>query len=154
MQPFLPPMSGPLPPGPGAPGLSVLRHPDNTLALSVTADDRRVLRLGGELDMYSAPLLRDHIAAVITNTPDRSIVLDLCGVTFIDTAGLDALLEAQALLASQGRCLTLWAISPSVAQLLSLTGHAQTFARRTGQDSRVARDPSGANGHRRSGTPP
>jgi anti-sigma B factor antagonist len=131
MPSFLPqPSVPPAPPGPGVTTLCVLRHADASLALVITFD-ASVHRMAGELDLFTAPYVQEVLTEAIKNIPERPIVLDLTGVTFIDTSGLDALLGAQTLLAARGRCLTLWAVSHPVAGLLHLTGNEHTFARRT-----------------------
>ncbi|WP_028644093.1 STAS domain-containing protein [Nocardioides sp. URHA0020] len=55
--------------------------------------DVRVLRCVGEIDMASAPGLRERIAGHQVDGPPH-LVLDLTGVTFIDSLGLGALIGA------------------------------------------------------------
>ncbi len=52
--------------------------------------ERRVLSLSGELDIASAPLLEQA-----TETVERSLLIDLSDVTFMDSTGLRALLLAR-----------------------------------------------------------
>jgi anti-sigma B factor antagonist len=52
------------------------------------------LRTSGELDLASAP----HFEAAIKKTcerPERQVILDLSGVSFIDTGGVRAILTAR-----------------------------------------------------------
>ncbi|HEX5332944.1 MAG TPA: STAS domain-containing protein [Cellulomonas sp.] len=76
-----------------------------------------VVRVVGELDLASASWVRDRIARAARN-PAREVVVDLSGVSFVDCAGLGALLSAQAQL---GTRLSLRAPSVAVLKLLELT---------------------------------
>ena len=87
-------------------------------ALGTTTDDGSrqvsVVRVVGELDLASASWVRDRIARAAHN-PAREVVVDLSGVSFVDCAGLGALLGAQT---QPGSRLSLRA--PSVAVLKPL----------------------------------
>ena len=49
--------------------------------------------VAGELDLATAPQLREHVSAQLADHAEI-IVLDLAGVSFIDSTGLHALIEA------------------------------------------------------------
>src|SRR4051794_9985940 len=69
---------------------------DDEPILAVTdeiLDGARVLRCVGEIDVASAPGLRARIADLQVEGPPR-LVIDLTGVTFIDSLGLGALIGA------------------------------------------------------------
>ena len=53
----------------------------------------RVVRCTGEIDMASAPALRARISSLQIDGPPH-LVIDLTGVTFIDSLGLGALIGA------------------------------------------------------------
>ncbi|HEX5225730.1 MAG TPA: STAS domain-containing protein [Solirubrobacteraceae bacterium] len=53
--------------------------------------ERRVLTLVGELDLASVPVL---VRAVEDLPPHATIALDLSGLSFIDSSGIHALIEA------------------------------------------------------------
>lgn len=55
--------------------------------------ETRVLRCVGEIDISSAPALRARISSLQIDGPPH-LVLDLSGVTFIDSLGLGALIGA------------------------------------------------------------
>jgi anti-sigma B factor antagonist len=63
-------------------------------------DGAIVVRLTGELDLYNAHLMRDELITAAARGPDRLIV-ELSGVTFIDSTGLGVLIEARTLLANR-----------------------------------------------------
>jgi anti-anti-sigma factor len=88
-------------------------------ALEVQVDERarlRVLRLRGEIDLGTAA----EIAVALRDIDGRTgLAVEMCGVTFIDSTGLRALLRARYRF---GRRLWLVAPSPCVRRLLGLTG--------------------------------
>ncbi len=54
----------------------------------------RVVRLGGELDLYNAEQVRSALAEVLAQAPER-VVVDLSEVEFIDSTALGVLIEAR-----------------------------------------------------------
>lgn len=90
--------------------------------LNITITDTSVI-LQGELDMATAPLVRDALKALV-GLGKQPLVIDLADVTFIDAAGLRVLLEGRALFAGEHRHLVL--VNPSrtlrrVAEILEIT---------------------------------
>ena|SRR5690242_21800045 len=57
-------------------------------------DGAIVVKLGGELDLYNAPVLRKALLEAAREAPER-LVLDLAEVEFIDSTALGALIEAR-----------------------------------------------------------
>ena len=79
-----------------------------------------LLKLEGELDIAAAPALRGQIDAA--RAEGRApVVLDLAQVTFVDSAALRELLEADERLRADGTELILAAPRPVLARLLELT---------------------------------
>jgi anti-anti-sigma factor len=74
----------------------------------------RVLRLGGEIDVANAAVVRDRVVAEVCAGVDH---LDLSGVGFFGAAGIEALLDAHALVRSQGKTLRLTCL-PMVVRIL------------------------------------
>jgi anti-sigma B factor antagonist len=66
---------------------------DPVLAVE-TIGDARVVRLGGELDLYNADQVRSVLVKACTDSPER-IVVDLGQVEFIDSTTLGVLVEAR-----------------------------------------------------------
>jgi anti-sigma B factor antagonist len=56
--------------------------------------DAIVIRLAGELDLYNANAVRQEIVRQTDRKPQR-LVVDLSGVTFIDSTGLGVLIEGR-----------------------------------------------------------
>ena len=82
-------------------------------------DGAWVVRLGGELDLYNADVVRAALRDVATKTPER-LVLDLSEVAFIDSTALGALIEARASL--PGRALLLAAPARDTRRALQVSG--------------------------------
>lgn len=82
-----------------------------------------VLVLRGELDVAAAPALRERLLAA----PERGLVLDLAGTTFIDSSILQELLRARNDLRARGARLVLAGATRPVHRLLELTGTLELF---------------------------
>lgn len=98
------------------------------MAVSNRTSTTTCLRASGELDAFTAPDLGEHVAAAETST----VELDLSAVTFMDSSGLAALIEAHQRLARDSRHLVVVDPSPVVARVLSVsgvTGHLDLQAR-------------------------
>lgn len=74
----------------------------------------------GELDMANVDELETALAEV--RAPGVSIVLDLSGITFMDSTGLKLLLTADAAARSDGYSLELRAPSKAVLRVFEITG--------------------------------
>lgn len=61
----------------------------------------RVVRLGGELDLYNAAQVRAGLAEACADTPER-VVVDLGEVEFIDSTALGVLIETRTKLDNRG----------------------------------------------------
>jgi len=56
--------------------------------------DACVVKLGGELDLYNAPQVRQALADACEDAPGR-VVVDLSEVEFVDSTALGVLIEAR-----------------------------------------------------------
>jgi anti-sigma B factor antagonist len=96
------------------------------LELSTTRDGTcAVVRVGGEVDLGTAGQLSDH--AVAAQQAATSLVLDLGGVTFMDSTGLKVLLAVHRRAQLSGGHLALAAPTRSVLKVLTVTGLDKTF---------------------------
>lgn len=100
-----------------------LEHP---LVITVEATGpETVLVLTGELDPHTAPLLQEQIDAVRApagDTVPTTVVLELSGLTFIDSSGLRVVISAQKALDAAGGRLVLRRPSETARRLLEITG--------------------------------
>jgi len=80
-----------------------------------------LIRVRGELDQVDAPRL--HAATdMMLSDGVRDLVIDCHGITFIDSAGLQAILDAHTRAQSEGGTLTLRRPSAVARRLLEITG--------------------------------
>jgi anti-sigma B factor antagonist len=83
--------------------------------------DAVVVAVEGELDLFTAPFLRDEVRDAIKQD-GATLVLDLADLSFMDSSGLSVLIEAWRLATSQGGGVTLAAPQAPVARILHTTG--------------------------------
>lgn len=93
---------------------------------AITEGDAFILRLSGELDLAQCPILEQALAQAETSSA-RWVLLDLDELTFVDAAGLHALLVASRLSASNGNRLRLTRPKGEVAAIFRLTALDLTF---------------------------
>lgn len=86
-----------------------------------------LLRLAGELDLANAPQLIAALSVVRDEPAGRAVVLDLSAVSFMDSTGVRALLEADRLRRDTGRPVALLAPSPAVTRVLDLVELGAVF---------------------------
>jgi anti-sigma B factor antagonist len=80
-----------------------------------------VLAITGEVDLGSAPALKTALNELLTDTPQRGIILDFSGLSHLDSTGLAVFIGFRRRL-HPGRRLLVAAASPYVMRLLKLTG--------------------------------
>jgi anti-sigma B factor antagonist len=80
--------------------------------------------ISGDVDIGSAPGLREQLQRLEA----RKVVVDLSGVTFIDSTGLGVLVTAIKHAKESGGQLTLRAPSRSTRKVLEITGLSQLVA--------------------------
>jgi anti-sigma B factor antagonist len=87
-----------------------------------------ILRLAGDLDVKSVGELRDVGLGAIKQADGRAVVIDVAGLTFIDSTGLGALVTLNNAARDTGTPLTLRSVPPRMATLMRLTALDQVFA--------------------------
>lgn len=86
-----------------------------------------VVTVSGELDVYTAPLLRDALLTLPLAELDV-VVGDLSGLEFMDSSGLGVLVAAQKKLRAGGGGLRLVCAGGPVLRMLDLTGLSTALA--------------------------
>ena len=89
-------------------------------------DGWQVLRLAGEVDVATAPRLRDRLVQLINEGPPK-LVVDLSGLSFIDSMGLGALVSGLKRARAHDGDLRLAGASDHVAKVLNITRLDQAF---------------------------
>jgi anti-anti-sigma factor len=101
---------------------------DSLLTVRVVrqAMDVVLLHVAGELDLLTAPRLRESVARALAERP-RLLILDLTDVRFLGSAGLSVLINAHENARSDTR-LRVVAGAPAVLRPLDVTGLAATLS--------------------------
>ena len=99
-------------------------RPEQQLVIHSVLDDRaHVVELTGDLDMRSAQVLEDELKR-LERSDSLEIVVDLSGLRYIDSAGIKALIQADARARRSGRSLMLVRAGEQVQRVFETTGLA------------------------------
>ena len=79
-----------------------------------------VLAVSGEIDIYTAPLFKQAVVNLVSEG-NKSVVIDLSGVTFMDSSGFGTLLGATRRLRPLGGGLYLAGPNNTIQRMLKLT---------------------------------
>lgn len=93
----------------------------------IQTDATAVVRVVGELDLATAPQLRERLAG-LTNSGVRTVTVDLAHLDFIDSTGLHVLVSGLKRLRELGGDLWLRSPKPSAMKLFEMTGLSALFA--------------------------
>jgi anti-sigma B factor antagonist len=100
---------------------------EDTFAIAVTTDDAcTVVSVVGELDVATAPALREHLERAIDG--GGLVVADLLGVTFIDSTALGVLIGALKRSESAGGGLRIAVAEPRILKIFEITGLTELFS--------------------------
>ena len=95
---------------------------------SITAGaDCAVLRIGGEVDVYTAPQLRERVIQLLGHGA-RHIIADLREVEFLDSTGLGALVGSLKRVREQDGSLKLVVADGKITTIFRITGLDRVFA--------------------------
>jgi anti-sigma B factor antagonist len=98
------------------------------LAVDVAGQDGRYeVHLRGELDMSTAPQLRDELLR-LAGDEASTVTVDLSGLAFVDSTGLSVLITALKRLRQQGGDMALRSPTPGTRRVLEITGLTEVFA--------------------------
>ena len=100
---------------------------DDVITLSTSTEDGVVtVKVVGEVDTFTAPVLRSTLDGQLEGSP-RELVIDLSGVQFLGSAGLAVLVETQKSARSREVALRLIATTRAVTRPLEVTGLIDLF---------------------------
>ncbi|CAN5450919.1 anti-sigma factor antagonist BldG [soil metagenome] len=88
--------------------------------------DWSVLQVGGEIDVATAPRLREQLIRLVNDEKFR-IVVDLEDVDFIDSTGLGVLIGALKRVRTHDGDLVLICTEPRIVKVFEITGLNQVF---------------------------
>jgi anti-sigma B factor antagonist len=84
--------------------------------------ERNVLAVSGELDLYTAPRLHHELSAALAGDEPPHVVVDMSGVSFCDSTGMNVLLAAHRSAVGRGGEVMLACPRSPVRKVLQVTG--------------------------------
>ena len=85
------------------------------------------MSVAGEIDLYTAPRLHGELVTVLAGDEPVRLVVDMSGVEFCDSTGMNVLLAAHRRAREHGGDLELAAPRPGVRKILQVTGLESVF---------------------------
>jgi anti-sigma B factor antagonist len=100
--------------------------PEFALTEDALDADRHVVAVRGEIDLFTAPELKQKLTDAIEAGKNR-IVVDLTDTTFLDSTALGVLIGAVKRLRSRDGALVIVNIDQNIAKTFEITGLDQIF---------------------------
>ena len=100
-------------------------------------DGKTVVSVGGEIDVYTAPKLRDKITELVADGRYH-IVIDMEGVEFLDSTGLGVLVGGLKKVRAHDGSLELVCTQDRLLKIFRITGLAKVFAIHDSAESALA----------------
>jgi anti-sigma B factor antagonist len=100
------------------------RNPDLRINVE-NADGRAVVRVAGEIDVYTAPRLREQLLRV---AGDGSLIVDLTDVSFLDSTALGVLVGAMKRQRERGGTMLIVTTGTRISRLFEITGLSRVFS--------------------------
>jgi anti-sigma B factor antagonist len=98
-----------------------------SLEILTVGSDCELIRVAGEIDVYSAPQLREAILGLI-GTGVSHVIADLRAVDFLDSTGLGAIVGGHKRLRTNEGSLVLAASPDRIVRLFRITGLDRAFS--------------------------
>jgi anti-sigma B factor antagonist len=108
-----------------------------------TVADHTVLEVGGEVDVYTAPRLRERLIELIDGGA-RKVVVDLGRVDFLDSTGLGVLVGALKRLRAAGGSFSLVCDKEPLLKIFRITALDQVFPIHPSVEAATAADAAGS----------
>ena len=89
-------------------------------------DDRYVIALAGEVDLYTAPEFKQQLLEVISQG-GRNVIVDFSDTTFIDSTTLGVLVGGVKRLRPSGGSLALVCTDQNITKIFEITGLDRVF---------------------------
>ena len=90
-------------------------------------DDHTIVTICGEIDLYTAPRLHSELAAVLVEGMPARVLIDMSGVEFCDSTGMNVLLSCLRRVRERGGELEIASPKPAVRKILQVTGLDSVF---------------------------
>jgi anti-sigma B factor antagonist len=111
--------------------------PDFAVTEESLDDDRHVVAVRGEIDLFTAPDLKATLLGAIDAGKSR-IVVDLTETAFLDSTALGVLIGAVKRVRARDGALTIVNTDPNIAKTFEITGLDQIFTITPTRDEAIA----------------
>src|SRR3954465_12430218 len=111
--------------------------PELALREAPLGDDRHVVAVRGEIDLFTAPELKQKLTDAIESGKSR-IVVDLTETSFLDSTALGVLIGAVKRLRTRDGALVIVNVDQNIAKTFEITGLDQIFTILGTRDEAVA----------------
>ena len=101
------------------------------------ADGKTIVAVGGEIDVYTAPRLRDKITELV-GEGSYHLVVDMQAVEFLDSTGLGVLVGALKKVRQHDGSLELVCTQERLLKIFRITGLAKVFVIHDSADGALA----------------
>jgi len=91
------------------------------------AEQAYEIHLLGELDMSTAPALRERLLGLAGDGPTH-VTIDLSALSFVDSTGLSVLITGLKRIRQQGGDMALRSPTPATRRVLEITGLTEVFS--------------------------
>jgi anti-sigma B factor antagonist len=116
-------------------------RPQFSVEIEQRSDERALVAVYGEVDIYTAPQLHEALDSAI-DAGARLLLVDLAEVAFIDSTGLGVLIGAAKRLHSADGALAIVCPHEKIRRIFQITGLDQVFAMHTSRDEALSTVPS------------
>ena len=111
--------------------------PEFSLTEDALDDDRHVVAVRGEIDLFTAPELKQKLTDAIEGGKSR-IVVDLTDTSFLDSTALGVLIGAVKRLRTRDGALVIVNVDQNIAKTFEITGLDQIFTIVGERDAAIA----------------
>jgi anti-sigma B factor antagonist len=94
---------------------------------TLSQGDHNVMSVTGEIDLYTAPKLHAELFGALAAEAPVRLVVDMSGVEFCDSTGMNVLLAAHRQAQERGGDLQIAAPRPAIRKVLQVTGLESVF---------------------------
>lgn len=108
------------------------------LSLETRQDNEHtIIEVGGEIDVYTAPKLRDRITELV-EAGNHRLIVDLEKVEFLDSTGLGVLVGGLKRVRTNGGSMQLVCTQDRLLKIFRITGLGKVFAIHSSQAEAIA----------------
>ena len=104
-------------------------------------DGKKVLDVVGEIDVYTAPQFKEAVNAILGGG-QKHLLINMAGVTYMDSSGFGTLLSATKRLRPQGGTVNLVKCSSAIDRILRITRLNTIFSVYDSIDEAISSVPS------------